>query len=276
MYAAIEFSQGIEDAFGNVMKFIPKLFGFLVILVVGYLIVKAISKIADKALERVGFDEAVEKGGIKTALDKSEYDASDIVGKVIFYGLFLLVLQAAFGVFGTNPISDLIASVIAFVPKVLVAIAIVVVMSAIAAAAKVMIQGFLGTLSYANALANVAAGAIVAVGVFAALNQLQIAPAIVNGLFYGALALVVGSGIIAIGFGGVQPMQQVWQSSITKISEEAPKVRQASQAGKENMSDLAAQATDDSADDRAVSAPGQVTGSKSRPPVQQRIARSSH
>jgi hypothetical protein len=276
MFAAVEFSQGIEDAFGNVMEFIPKLFGFLVVLVIGYIIAKAISKIADKALERVGFDKAVEKGGIKTALDKSQYDASDIVGKVIFYGLFLLVLQAAFGVFGTNPISDLIASVIAFIPKVLVAIAIVVVMSAIAAAAKVMVQGFLGTLSYAKALANVAAGAIVAVGVFAALSQLEIAPAIVNGLFYGLLALVVGSGIIAIGFGGVQPMQQVWQNSLTKISEEAPKMRQAAQAGKENMSQLVEEGSDgtDSSDGSGVAARGRVSASKSRTTVQERVARS--
>jgi len=271
MLAAIQYSQGVEDAFGNVMKFIPKLFGFLVILVIGYLVVKAISKIADKALERVGFDKAVERGGIKAALDKSQYDASDIVSKVIFYGLFLLVLQAAFGVFGTNPISDLIASVIAFIPKVLVAIAIVVVMSAIAAAAKVMIQGFLGTLSYAKALANVAAGAIVAVGIFAALSQLEIAPAIVNGLFYGLLALVVGSGIIAIGFGGVQPMQQVWQNSLNKISEEAPKMRQAAQAGKQNMQDLVQESSDDS----SVAAPGSVTSSRSRTTVQQRVARNS-
>ena len=265
MLAAIEFSQGIEDAFGNVMEFIPKLLGFLLILVIGYLVVKAISKIADKALERVGFDRAVERGGIKAALDKTQYDASDIVSKVIFYGLFLLVLQAAFGVFGTNPVSDLITSVIAFVPKVLVAIAIVVVMSAIAAAAKVMIQGFLGTLSYAKALANVAAGAIVAVGIFAALSQLEIAPAIVNGLFYGLLALVVGSGIIAIGFGGVQPMQQVWTNSLNKISEEAPKVRRAAQQGKQDMQ----QVMDDPS---SVSGAGRVSGSTSRTTVQERIA----
>lgn len=216
---AVEWSQGIEDAFSDVAAFVPKLFGFLLILVIGYLVVKAIAKIADAALERVGFDEAVERGGIKKAMEKSQYDASDIVSKVIFYGLFLLVLQAAFGVFGDNPVSELITSVIAFIPKALVALAIIVIMSAVAAAAKVMIQGFLGTLPYAKALANVASGAIIAVGFFAALSHLEIAPAIVNGLFYAALALIVGSGIIAIGFGGVQPMQQVWQNSLDKVRE---------------------------------------------------------
>ena len=40
---------------------------------------------------------------------------------------------------------------------------------------------------------------------FAALNQLQIAPAIVTGLFYAVLAVVVGSAIVAIGGGGILP-----------------------------------------------------------------------
>src|SRR4051812_2602524 len=101
---AIQYSQGVEDAWSDVASFIPKLFGFLVILVIGYFVAKAIAKIASAALERVGFDRAVERGGVRRALERSDYDASDIVGKVIFYALFLIVLQMAFGVFGTNPV----------------------------------------------------------------------------------------------------------------------------------------------------------------------------
>lgn len=260
---AVEFSQGIEDAFGNVMEFIPRFLGFLAILLIGYLVVKAISKAADAALERVGFDKAVERGGIKQALSKSQYDASTIVSKIIFYGLFLFVLQMAFGVFGQNPVSDMINGVVAYLPKVLAAILIVVVMSAVAAAAKVVIENMLGGLSYGKALANVTAGAITAVAVFMALSQLEIAPAIVNGLFYGLLALVVGSGIIAIGFGGVQPMQQVWQNSLDKITEEAPRMKEAAQARKREFEQLG---------DESVSAPGRVTGEAGRTTtVQERV-----
>jgi len=236
---AVEWSQGIEDAWADVAAFIPKFLGFLAILVIGYLVVKAISKAADAALEKVGFDKAVERGGIKQALSKSSMDASTIVSKIIFYALFLFVLQMAFGVFGENPVSDMINGVVAYLPKVLAAIVIVVVMAAVAAAAKVLISNMLGGLSYGNALANVTAGAIIAVAVFMALSQLQIAPAIVNGLFYALLALVVGSGIIAIGGGGIQPMQQVWQRSLTRIEEEAPQMKQAAQQRKQEFQQLA-------------------------------------
>lgn len=227
---AVEFEQGIEDAFSDVAAFVPKLLGFLVILIVGYLVAKAVAKIADKVLEKVGFDKAVERGGIKQALSRSQYDASDIVGKVIFYALFLLVLQLAFGVFGANPISDLITSAIAYLPKVFVAIVIVVLAAAVAAAVKSVVQGAMGGLSYGNALANVASAFILAFGVFAALSQLQIAPNIVEGLYYAILALIVGSGIIAIGGGGIGPMRAQWEKALNKVEEEGPKAKQHLQA----------------------------------------------
>lgn len=223
---AVEFSQGVEDAWADVATFVPKFLGFLAILLIGYVVAKAISKIADKALERAGFDKAVERGGIKKALAKSQYDASDIVSKVIFYGLFLLVLQMAFGVFGTNPVSDMIAGVIAYIPKVFAAIVIVVIAAAVATAARELITNSLGGLDYGTTLANVAAIAIATVGVFAALSQLEVAPAIVNGLFYAILAVVTGSAIVAIGGGGIQPMRQRWERSLQKYDAEKPRIRQ--------------------------------------------------
>ena len=51
---------------------------FLLILIVGYLIAKAIAMILSKVLTRVGFDRLVERGGVKRALDRSSYDASGI------------------------------------------------------------------------------------------------------------------------------------------------------------------------------------------------------
>ncbi|MGH8887972.1 MAG: hypothetical protein ACRDYX_23000 [Egibacteraceae bacterium] len=54
---------------------------------------------------------------------RSRHDASDLVSKLVYYALMLFVLQLAFGVFGPNPVSDIIRSIIAFLPKVFVAIA---------------------------------------------------------------------------------------------------------------------------------------------------------
>jgi hypothetical protein len=230
--AAIDFGRGVEDAWSRTASFVPKFLGFLVILAVGYFVAKAIAAIVDKALERVGFDRAVERGGIRRALATSKYDASDLLSKVVFYGLFLLVLQMAFGVFGDNPVSDLIASVVAYLPKVFVAVVIVVVAAAIAAAVKEIVASALGGLSYGRTLATAASISILVIGGFAALNQLEIAPAIVNGLFYALLAVVAGSAIVAIGGGGIQPMRTRWEQTLARYDEEKPRVqRQMETAG---------------------------------------------
>ena len=246
--AAVEWNRGIEDAWARVAVFVPKFIGFLAVLLIGWVVARAIAKIADKALERVGFDEAVERGGVKKALARSQYDASSLVARVVFYALFLLVLQMAFGVFGTNPVSDLLTGVVAYLPKVAAAIIIVVVASAVAAGVKEIVEASLGGLSYGRGLAMAASASIVAIGVFAALSQLEIAPAIVNGLFYAALAMIVGSTVIAVGGGGIQPMRQQWEKALAKVSEEAPNIRQESEGSKQRIQQRAAERKDQLAD----------------------------
>jgi hypothetical protein len=205
-----EFRNGLGDAWASIATFLPKLVGFLVILLIGYFIAKAIARILDGVLERIGFDRLVERGGIGRALEQSRYDASDILGRIVFYVLFLFVLQLAFGVFGPNPISDLIAGLIAYLPNVFVAIVIVVVGAAIAAAVKEIVEASLGGLPYGRFLAVAGSTAILVVAGFAALDQLNVAQNIVTGLFYGMLAIVVGSAVVAVGGGGIGTMRRYW------------------------------------------------------------------
>jgi hypothetical protein len=199
----IDLQSGLNSAWANVAAFVPKLVAALLILIVGYFVAKLVAKVLNTVLERVGFDRAVERGGLKQALARSKYDPSDIVAKLAFWTIFLIVLQMAFGVFGANPVSDLLTGVIAYLPNVLVAIVILVIAGAIAKVVTDLLSSTLGGLSAGPALAKGAGIAVLVFGAFAALNQLRIAPAVVNGLFYAVLAVVVGSAIVAIGGGGI-------------------------------------------------------------------------
>jgi hypothetical protein len=140
------FRDGLGDAWAAVATFIPKLIAFLVILIAGYFVAKAIAGLLDRLLERVGFDRWVERGGVKRALARSRFDASSLLSQIVFYVVFLFVLQLAFGVFGPNPISDLLEGVIAYLPNIFVAIVILVVGAAIAAPVKVIVEGARGGL----------------------------------------------------------------------------------------------------------------------------------
>jgi hypothetical protein len=225
MLGQIDFEQGWENAWARIATFLPKLVAFLLILVIGYFVAKLLARLLNGVLERVGFDRWVERGGLKQALARSKYDPSDILSRIAFWAVFLFVLQLAFGVFGPNPISELIHGIIAFLPNIFVAILILVIAGALARAATDILGSTLSGVSGGAWMARGAGIAILAIGVFAALNQLNIAPEVVNGLFYAILAVLVGSAIIAVGVGGIPTMRQYWERWSTQLERKGAEVR---------------------------------------------------
>jgi Conserved TM helix len=220
MPLAVDYQGGIEHAWSNVATFVPKLLAALVILLVGYLVARAVGGILVKVLERVGFDRVVERGGVRQLLARSKYDPSDILAKLVFWTIMLLVLQLAFGIFGPNPVSDLLRGLIAYLPNIFVAILVLVIAAAIARAVTDLLSNLLGTVQGGQVLARGAGVAVLVFAVFAALDQLQIAPRIVTGLWYALLAAVVGSVIVAVGGGGIQTMQRYWERAAGRAEAE--------------------------------------------------------
>lgn len=210
--------QAFSDVLAQVLAFLPLLLRFLVVLLVGFVIARVLTSVLSKLLKRVGFNRLVERGGLRI-------DAATVTGRVVFATLMLFVLSAAFGVFGAgNPVSRFLAVIISYLPLVLVAILIVVIASAVAAAAKGLIQNSLGGLSYARVLANLASGLILGFGVIAALNQLGIAENVVNAVMYAVLAALVGIAVVAVGGGGITPMRRRWEQALARYDQEKPKV----------------------------------------------------
>jgi hypothetical protein len=226
MVLAVDFQGGIEDAWSNLARFVPKLVAALLIIVVGFIVAKAISRILNTVLERVGFDRVVERGGLRQALARSKYDPSDILAKIVYWTIMLFVLQLAFGVFGSNPVSELLRGLIAYLPNVFVAILIIVIAAAIAKAVTDLLSNLLGAVQGGQLIAKGAGIAILVFAAFAALDQLQIAPRIVTGLWYAILAILVGSTVVAVGGGGIRPMQRYWERATSRAEERAPQLRQ--------------------------------------------------
>lgn len=220
-----QFTAALNEGTATVARVIPQLVSFLLILLIGFIVAKVLRSVTDKVLERVGFDRAVERGGVKQALAKSEYDASSLVAQVVFYAVVLFALQMAFGVFGPNPISDLLQGLISFLPNIVVAIVLIVVAAAVGQAVRSILQSTIGGLSYGPFVAKAAGIAILGIGVFAALDQLRIAPNIVNGVFYAILAIIAGSAIVAIGGSGIQPLRSRWEQALSRMDDEADTIK---------------------------------------------------
>jgi len=238
--ASVNFSTGLSNAFSEVATFIPKFIIFLIILVVGYFIARALEKIVSRVLIRVGFDRLAERGGIKTVLAHSKYDAAGILARIVYYAIMLFVLDVAFGVFGSNPISGFLHGVIAYLPLVFIAIVIIVITAAIAAAVKHMIGNSLGGMPYANVLGNLAWGFILALGIIAAVNQLHVAQNVLNAVLYAALAALAGIAVVAVGGGGIKTMSQRWEAAAARFDAEMVRITAARNAP--SLTDQASQA----------------------------------
>jgi hypothetical protein len=154
------------------------------------------------------------------------------------------VLQLAFGIFGPNPISAMLFGVIAFLPRLVVAIIIVVVAAAIANAVRDLVTGALGGLSYGRVLANLAAIFIIALGVIAALNQVGIATTVTQPVLIAVLATVAGILIIGVGGGLVRPMQNRWEGWLNRMSEESRAIREQRQGTEAGRGDMQRQMAD--------------------------------
>ncbi|MEV5765636.1 hypothetical protein AB0L34_13870 [Micromonospora sp. NPDC052213] len=255
----VDIGDAVADMWRSVLLFIPRAVAFIAILVVGWLIARAVLKIVDAALERVNFDKAVERGGIKRALERTKYDASDILARLAYYAVLLFTLQFAFGVWGPNAISDLIRGVVAWLPRAFVAIIIVVVAAAIANAVRDLVTGALGGLAYGKILADLTAIFILALGVIAALNQVGIATTVTTPVLIAVLATVAGILIVGVGGGLVKPMQNRWDGWLNRMAEESRAVEEHRRAREAGQTDVGRQMADRAAAERTQVMPQEST-----------------
>ncbi|MCS3780287.1 mechanosensitive ion channel family protein [Tsukamurella ocularis] len=219
---AIDYGAGLSDAWSSVATFVPKLAAFLVILVIGWIVAKVLSKVIAKILAKVGFDRLAERSGLQGVLAKSDYDASTLLAKVVYYAVLLITLQLAIGVFGPNPVGDLLSRFVAWLPKLFVAILIIVIVAAIAKAVKDIVGGALGSASYGPLVATIASLLIWGAGIIAALNQIGVATTVTTPVLVAVLATIGGVLVVGVGGGLVKPMQQRWDGWLTKVEAEIP------------------------------------------------------
>ncbi|MEU3016221.1 hypothetical protein ABZ635_02345 [Nocardiopsis sp. NPDC007018] len=258
----MDIGQGLTSAWQAIAGFVPLLLGFLVILVVGWIIAWLVGKGVAKGLHGVGLDRALHRGGVGEYFERSRWTASELCGKIIYYVALLFVLTLAFNVFGPNPISTLLNDVIAWIPRGIVALVIVVVAGMIAKAVRDLITGALGGLSYGRFLANVAAVAVMALGIIAALNQIGVATTVTLPVLVAVLATVGGILVVGVGGGLIGPMQSRWAHWLDVAERETARLgggESSYQAGHEAaMSRPGARATEGgAAREEASSLPGQ-------------------
>jgi hypothetical protein len=196
----------VTTALENLLGFLPALIGALIVLILGWIIAGFLAGLVEKALKAVGFERAAQTTGIAGFIQQagSGWTASKIVAEIVKWFIRLVAIQAAASILGLTQISAAINAVLLWLPNLVVALVIIVVAALLANFVSGIVRGAASEMGFASPglLSNVARYAIIAFAVVAAVNQLGIAPTVVNTLLIGtvgAVALALG---LAFGLGG--------------------------------------------------------------------------
>ncbi|MFC7624770.1 hypothetical protein [Microlunatus sp. GCM10028923] len=213
-------SRALGDGLSAVVTFVPRLLGFLIILLIGWLIAKGLSKLVELLLSKIGFGNLLEKAGLKQFVARANIDVGGLIVKIVYYFVLLIALQFAFSAFGPNPVEQLLTTIITFLPRVIVAIILVVIAAAVAKVLKDLVLSVLSGRSFANLLANLVYGLVIALGAIAAVNQLGVATTVTTPVLITVLGTIGGVIIVGVGGGLIRPMQQRWEGWLQNISEQ--------------------------------------------------------
>lgn len=222
---SVDFTQGLNDAWSKVAQFVPKLIGFLIVMAIGWFVSKLITRVLDRVLRKVGSEKLAERAGADRMLANSKYDMTAIICKVVYCALLLVTLQLGFGVFGSNPVSTMLDGIVAWLPRAVVAIVLMVIAMAVANVVRDIVTSALSAMSYGKTVGTVVWACIVALGLIAALGQAGIATSVTQPVLYAALAAGAGIMIVGVGGGLIGPMRQRWERWLDTAEQETAKAR---------------------------------------------------
>lgn len=108
---------------------VPKIFGALAIIIVGLIIAKLVARLIKNMLDKVGIDKLAEKLQEIDIISKAnvKISFSNIISKIVYYFLLLVFITAGTDVLGMEAISTLFSDLLQFIPKLLVALIILVI-----------------------------------------------------------------------------------------------------------------------------------------------------
>jgi small-conductance mechanosensitive channel len=203
-----------RDALSDLFAFIPRLFGALILLLVGWFLGKLVGSLVTKVLHAVKFNQIADKAEIDDFLRNAgvKMDPSEVVGAIARWFVYLIFFVAAFNALGLTQVSMVLNDVVDFLPKVVVALIILLVGALAGNLLAGVVKGSLRSMGLQNPdiFATIARFAVIAFAVIAALDMLEIAPTIVNGLWTAFLFLIVGTLVLAFGLGGREAAGNLW------------------------------------------------------------------
>lgn len=192
-----------KDIWQEMVTVFPKLIAVLLLIIVGWVVIKVITRVLKKILNTSRVDKLEEKIKEVDLFRNIGFDLSDAFVKIVRWVLMLFITIAASEILGIKMLSQGLAAVIAYLPKLFTAVIIFMAGVFLANLVKnAIISSFKAiNLSGGNVIGNIIFLAITIMISITALNQASIDTEIITNnltLIFGSLLLVL---TIAFGLG---------------------------------------------------------------------------
>ncbi len=205
----------LSNAVNLILTFIPRLIGFLVILAVGLIIATVVSKALMFLLRKVGFDRIAERIGLSRFDQRMgvHLDPAGVLGRVVYWFIVLIFLIPAADALGLPAVSNILNTLVAYIPNVFVAILVLFLGTLLATFVADIVRGATASANLGNPriFAGIARWAIIGFAALVALEQLKITPDLINELFGAMVAAVAIAFGLAFGLGGQETARR-WLS----------------------------------------------------------------
>lgn len=188
------------------LRGVLKFLGFLLIILIGWIISAWLGKAVAAILRKLKFNELAQRTGLANLLSKmgAQKDAAGVIGEVVKWLIRIVVLVIAFAALGLPALSAALNQFILWIPNLVIALAVLLIGGLAANALGDIVRGITADAGFRNpnTLANVARVAVWVFAIVIAVNQVGIGDELVNTLLI-ALVAAVGLAVgLAFGLGG--------------------------------------------------------------------------
>ena len=231
----MDIGNSFQNATDGFFAFLPNLLGFLVILLIGYVVAKVVSAVVRKLLQKVGLDKHLHESEANKYVERILPGASPANGiaRVVFWLIFIFFLFSAIGALKIPAVTTFMNQVLAYLPNIIAAIFIFVAAALIAGAIAAAVAKTMGDTPTGKIVATIAPALVMVIAMFMILEQLNIAEQIVEIAFaatMGALALGLA---LAFGLGGRGVAQRMLEDAYSAGQENRAQIKQDVQTGQD-------------------------------------------
>jgi flagellar biosynthesis protein FliQ len=202
--------RGLLFEIGN---FLPRLGVALAVMVVGWLLAKGLRLGVVKALRALNFHVLTERAGIDGFLKQggTEKDTVEWFGIIIYVLVLIASLIVAFNTLGLTQVTDLLGRVLLFMPRLLVALLVVVFGGYFARFISNAVQRYFKAagISDAEILSRIVRYAVMAFVLLLAIDHLDLGGVLIQHTFLILLSGVVFALALAFGLGGRERAAQL-------------------------------------------------------------------